>query len=76
MQLIVTNSISIKTYLHIKMILTVPSSQALFGAFLFATSFFWALPELVLATSNSASVTRQYKFDVYIIIPFKSSQQN
>ncbi|CAK8576085.1 unnamed protein product [Lathyrus sativus] len=46
------------------MILTVPSSQALFGAFLFATTFLWTSPEFVLATSHSGSVTRHYKFDI------------
>ncbi|XP_004507172.1 laccase-2-like isoform X1 [Cicer arietinum] len=47
-----------------KMLDSVPSSQALFGVFLFATSFLWTFPEFVLATSHHGSVTRHYKFDI------------
>ncbi|RDX99423.1 Laccase-2, partial [Mucuna pruriens] len=50
-----------------KMITTVPSSPALFVAFLFATGFLCTFPQHVLATSKHGSVTRHYKFDVSII---------
>ncbi|KAL2328771.1 hypothetical protein Fmac_022198 [Flemingia macrophylla] len=46
------------------MITTVPSSPALFVAFLFSTTFLFSFPELVLATSKHTSVKRHYKFDI------------
>lgn len=83
MQLIVINPLVSQTHstvardtimlMQSKMIAsTVPSSPALFGAFLFATTFFWTFPEFVLATSQHESVTRHYNFDVRThCIPFK-----
>ena len=53
-----------------KMSPSIPSSQALFVTFLFATTFLWTFPENVVATSKHGSVTRHYKFDVRSIILF------
>ena len=52
------------------MIPSIPSSQALFVIFLFATTFLWTFPENVVATSKHGSVTRHYKFDVRILLFF------
>ncbi|XP_061337922.1 laccase-17-like [Gastrolobium bilobum] len=47
------------------MITSILSSPAFFAVFLFATSFLWTFPEVVLAaTSKYGSVTRHYHFDI------------